>query len=210
VLGGENAVAPMENIYFDLRQLKYLGEGAIIGKSVRIRKPEDCVIGEGTIIDDFAYVSCAIEIGRNCHIASHVSISGGAGRFSMGDYSTISNHCSVHCASSDYTIPSLDLPSVPEEHRFGGQVGDVVLGNYVTIGAHSCILPKVRIPDGAAFGAYSLINHRDYRPLGLYVGIPAKFQKYRPVPDCAPESLKALAAQIGISSEPEDFADERH
>jgi acetyltransferase-like isoleucine patch superfamily enzyme len=187
----------MENIYFDLRRLKYLGEGVIIGKSVRIRKPEDCLIGDGTIIDDFAYVACAIELGRNCHIASHVSISGGAGHFFMGDYSTISNHCSVHCASSDYAVVSLDLPSVPEGHRFGGQVGDVVLGNYVTIGAHSCILPKVRIPDGAAFGAYSLISNVKYRTLGLYVGIPAKFRKFRQVPDCAPEPLKALAAQAG-------------
>src|SRR5258708_40135016 len=108
----------MDNLYFDLKRLKHLGVGAIIGKSVRIRKPEECVIGDGTIIDDFAYISCAIDVGMHCHIASHVSISGGGGRLVIGNYCSISNHCSVHCASSDYSALSLDLPSVPAVLRF--------------------------------------------------------------------------------------------
>jgi acetyltransferase-like isoleucine patch superfamily enzyme len=185
------------NLYFDLKILKYLGVGAIIGKSVRIRKPEECVIGDGTIIDDFAYISCAIDVGMHCHIASHVSISGGGGgRLVIGNYSTISNHCSVHCASSDYSTLSLDLPSVPVDLRFGGHACDVFLGDYVTVGAHSCILPGARLPDGSAFGAYSLINDANYIPLGLYAGIPATFRKFRHVPVEAPEFLKALAAKI--------------
>jgi acetyltransferase-like isoleucine patch superfamily enzyme len=185
----------MQNIYFDLKRLKYLGNDTIIGKSVRIRRPEECVIGDGTIIDDFAYISCAIEVGIHCHIASHVSISGGSGRFVMGNYSTVSNHCSVHCASSDYSCVSLDLPSVPNDLRFGGSVGDVVLGDYVTVGAHSCILPGARLPHGSAFGAFSLVNGSKYMPLGLYVGIPAKLHKMRSVPNRAPELLKGLVAQ---------------
>jgi acetyltransferase-like isoleucine patch superfamily enzyme len=186
----------MENLYFDLKRLKYLGAGAIIGKAVRVRRPEDCVIGDGSIIDDFAYISCPTEVGRCCHIASHVSISGGAGLFKMGDCSTISNHCSIHCASSDYSSISLDLPSVSPERRFGGYVADVILDDYVTVGAHSCILPGSRLPSGSAFGAYSLINGVDYLPFGLYVGIPAKFAKMRSVPDNAPDVLRNLAASL--------------
>lgn len=169
----------MENIFFNKKDLKYCGENVIIGKTVRIRKPEECVIGDNTIIDDFAYISCGITIGKNCHIASHVSISGGAGSFFMDDYSTISNHCSVHCASSDYGEVSLDLPSVPVEMQFGGTVGIVRIGKYVTIGAHSCILPNVNIPDGLACGAYTLLKPIDYKSWGLYTGIPAKFLKTR-------------------------------
>lgn len=169
----------MDNIFFDKNKLKYCGENVIIGKTVRIRKPEECIIGDNTIIDDFAYISCPIEIGRNCHIASHVSISGGAGKFVMGDYSTISNHCSVHCASSDYSKVSLDLPSVPKEEQFGGEVGSVYVGNFVTIGAHSCLLPMVIIPDGFACGAYTLIKPIDLKEWSLYTGIPAKFVKER-------------------------------
>ena len=118
-----------ENIFFDLKRLKYVGKNVIIGKTVRIRKPEEVSIGDNTIIDDFTYISCAMEIGKNCHIASNVSISGGSGKLIMGDYSTVSNGSSIHCASSDYRECSLDLPSVPIEQQFGGTVEDVTIGD---------------------------------------------------------------------------------
>ena len=68
----------MGNIFFELKQIKYLGEDSIIGRTVRIRKPEEVTIGEHTIIDDFTYISCALEIGVFSHIASNVDISGSA------------------------------------------------------------------------------------------------------------------------------------
>jgi len=160
-----------DNIFFDISKLKHLGKDVIIGKTVRIRKPEEVSIGDNTIIDDFTYISCALEIGKNCHIASNVSISGGAGKLVMGDYSTVSNGSSIHCASSDYRECSLDLPSVPKEEQFGGVVEDVEIGNYVVIGAHSCILPGSKIPDGVAFGAYSMVKKSSkLEPYHLYVG----------------------------------------
>lgn len=168
-----------DNIFFDRSKLKYCGKNVIIGKTVRIRKPEECIIGDGTIIDDFTYISSAVEIGKHCHIASHVSISGGAGKLVIGDYSTISNHCSVHCASSDYASVSLDLPSVPKHLQFGGNVENIHIGNFVTIGAHSCILPGVEIPDEFACGAFSLLAKQHYEQCSLYAGIPAKFLKIR-------------------------------
>ena len=94
----------MSNIFFDLKDLKHLGKNVIIGKTVRIRRPELVSIGDNTIIDDFTYISCGMEIGNNCHIASNVSISGGqlGKKLVMGNYSTISNGTSIHCASSDF------------------------------------------------------------------------------------------------------------
>ena len=170
----------MDNLFFDRSQLKHCGKNVIIGKTVRIRKPEECIIGDNVIIDDFTYISCAIEIGNNCHIASNVSISGGEGKFTMGNYSTISNHSSIHCASSDYATISLDLPSVPRDEQFGGVVSNIQVGSFVTIGAHSCLLPGCTIPDGFACGAYTLLpGHKVYEPQSLYVGIPAKFHSLR-------------------------------
>jgi acetyltransferase-like isoleucine patch superfamily enzyme len=182
----------MENIFFDKKKLKYCGENVIIGKTVRIRKPEETIILDNTIIDDFTYISCAIEIGKNCHIASNVSISGGSGKFIMGDFSTISNHCSIHCASSDYVEVSLDLPSVPEEFRFGGEIGNVTLSKFITIGAHSCILPNVFLPDGFACAAFSLINNQNYSEFSLYKGIPVKFYKKRNIPNKLFEVIENL------------------
>ena len=168
-----------DNIFFDKSKLKYCGKNVIIGKTVRIRKPEEVSIGDGTIIDDFTYISCGITIGKHCHIASNNSFSGGEGHLYMGDYSTISNHCSIHCASSDYTKMSLDLPSVDRDLRFGGEVGDIRIGNYVTVGAHSCILPKVNLPEGFACGAFSLLKSINYASYSLYVGVPAKLVRER-------------------------------
>lgn len=161
----------MDNIFFDLSRLKYLGKNVIIGKTVRIRQPEKVSIGDNTIIDDFTYISSELEIGNNCHIASNVSISGGKGKLFLGNYSTISNGCSIHCASSDYRECSLDLPSVPTEEQFGGIVGNIRIGDFVTIGAHSCILPNSVIPDGVALGAYTLVKEKNLlNPFHLYVG----------------------------------------
>jgi acetyltransferase-like isoleucine patch superfamily enzyme len=163
-----------ENIFFDISKLKHCGKNVIIGKTVRIRNPSEVSIGDNTIIDDFTYISCAMTIGKNCHIASNVSISGGMGHFKMGDFSTLSNHCSVYCASSDYRKISLDLPSVEEKNRFGGIVGNVEIGDYVVVGSHSTILPCVKLPNYSAFGAYSLIKNKKYKEYYLYAGIPIK------------------------------------
>lgn len=181
-----------DNIFFDRKKLKYCGENVIIGKTVRIRKPEECIIHDGTIIDDFAYISCTIEIGRNCHIASHVSISGGAGKLTMGDYSTISNHSSVHCASSDYRAVSADLPSLPQDLQFGGEVEDVNIGAFVTVGAHSCILPGVNLPDGFACGAFTLLDKKEYQGFALYVGAPSRFLKHRDRNEFDKSKVKSL------------------
>ncbi len=159
-----------ENIYFDLKKLKYAGDNLIIGKTVRIRNPEKASIGSSTIIDDFTYISSEIEIGNNSHIASNVVISGGSGKFTLGNFSTLSSHVSVHCGSSEYSSLSLDLPSVPEEMRFGGEMQDIKIGDFVTVGSHSVILPGVDIPEGCAFGAFTLIKKRELKPYHLYVG----------------------------------------
>ncbi len=127
-----------KNIFFDINDLKYCGSNVIIGKTVRIRQPHLVIIGDGTIIDDFTYISSALEIGNYCHISSNVCISGGNGKLLIGDYSTLSSHVSVHCGSSNYRSLSMDLPSIDENDRFGGITEDVTIGEFVTVGAHSC------------------------------------------------------------------------
>tara|TARA_R110000765_G_scaffold27008_1_gene65964 strand:+ start:321 stop:887 length:567 start_codon:yes stop_codon:yes gene_type:complete len=166
----------MSNIFFDIARLKYLGKNVILGKTVRIRKPEEVTIGDESIIDDFTYISCAMDLGNNSHIASNVSISGGAlgKKFTMGSYSTISNGSSIHCASSDYRKCSLELPSMPPSEQAGGIAMDICVGDYVTIGAHSCVLPGVIIPEGVAFGAYTLIKPKKLLPYHLYVGVECR------------------------------------
>jgi dTDP-4-amino-4,6-dideoxy-D-glucose acyltransferase len=159
-----------ENIFFDLKDLKYCGENVIIGKTVRVRQPHLVSIGDGTIIDDFTYISSGLEVGKHCHIASNVSISGGKGKLTIGDYSTLSTHVSVHCGSSDYRSVSMDLPSVSKKLQFGGMIEDINIEDFVTVGAHSCILPGSHLPKGSAYGAFTLIKKIPLKSYHLYVG----------------------------------------
>jgi acetyltransferase-like isoleucine patch superfamily enzyme len=163
-----------ENLFFNKNELKYCGSNVIIGKTVRIRQPHLASIGDNSIIDDFTYISSSIEIGRFCHIASNVNISGGGGIFKMLDYSTLSSHVSVHCLSSDYNSISLDLPSVPVNMQFGGHKDNIFIDKFVTVGAHSCILPGAFLPEGSAFGAYTLIKKRQYLKFHLYAGVSCR------------------------------------
>ena len=160
-----------ENIFFDLSKLKHLGKNVIIGKTVRIRHPERVVVNDNVIIDDFTYISTGLWVGKNSHISANVTISGGEGNVKIGEYSTLSAGVSVHAASSDYRKASLDLPSVPENIRFGGIVDDVEVGDFVVIGAHSTILPGANLPEGLAAGAYTLLSgKKKYKPWTLYSG----------------------------------------
>ena len=68
----------------------------------------------------------------------------------------------------------MDLPSIPLSEQMGGTAMDIYVGDYVTIGAHSCVLPGVIIPDGVAFGAYTLIKPKKLLPYHLYVGVECR------------------------------------
>jgi len=164
----------MDNIFCDLSRLKYLGKGAIIGKTVRIRRPEETVIGDYTIIDDFTYISCPFETGAHCHIASNVTISGGQGKVTLGNFVGISAGSSVHPCSSDYISASLDLPSVPAAHQMGGTTGEIVMEDHVLLGAHSVVLPDAHLPEGFASAAHSVIRKFDYEAWTLYGGYNMK------------------------------------
>ena len=160
----------MDNLFCDLSRLKYLGEGAIIGKCVRIRRPESCVIGDHVIIDDFVYVGCALEIGSYSHVAANVNMSGGGQRLKIGDYVGIASGCSFHVASSDYMSASFELPTIPEQYRYGGLSEEIVLEDHVLLGAHTVVLPGVHLPEGFASAAHTVIRKRSFQPWTLYGG----------------------------------------
>ena len=65
----------------------------------------------------------------------------------------------------------MDLPSVHPEQRFGGSIEDVHISDYVTVGSHSCILEGSDLPEGSAFGAFTLVKKTsNLLPYNLYVG----------------------------------------
>ncbi|MDP4173530.1 MAG: hypothetical protein Q8933_06150 [Bacteroidota bacterium] len=180
-----------ENLFFNKSDLLYCGENVIIGKTVRIRRPELVSIGDNTIIDDFTYISCKLNIGNYCHIASNVNMSGGNGEIIIGDFVGIASGCSLHPCSSDYLIASLDLPSVPPKYRFGGQCETIFIEDYVLLGANTVVLPGVKLPEGFASAAHSTISKKEYSPWTLYGGLNASKIIHR-----SPKKLKNVIQQM--------------
>jgi galactoside O-acetyltransferase len=68
-------------------------------------------------------------------------------------------------------------PTIPSEYT-GVIHKDVYLGKHVIVGSGSVILPGVRLEEGVAIGALSLVT-KSCKAFGIYAGNPAKFIKER-------------------------------
>ncbi len=141
---------------------------------MRIRKPENAIIGDHSIIDDFTYISCDIGIGAYCHIGSNTNFVGGRGRVTLGDFVAIASGCSIYTATNDYINASLDSPAIPEEFRFGGIVEEVIIGDHVMLGSHTVVLPGAHLPEGFASAAHTVVRKYRYEPWTLYTGFECK------------------------------------
>lgn len=168
----------MSNIFFDLKDLKYLGKNVIIGKTVRIRHPELVSIGDNSIIDDFTYISTALEIDDYVHISSGAKIIGGKNALvKMGAFSTTAPNVVLSAGSDDYS-DGIATPMVPMELKAKATIGQIIIGRHCIIGAGSVVLPNVRFGDGASVGALSLVK-QNLEEWSLYAGIPARKLKAR-------------------------------
>ncbi|GAC1377242.1 MAG: LPS biosynthesis O-acetyl transferase [Aquirhabdus sp.] len=162
-----------ENIFFDRSQLKACGENVIIGKTVRIRYPELVEIGDNVIIDDFTYISTALIIEGDVHIAAGCKLIGGRNSLiELRRFSTLAPNVVLAAGSDDY-VSGIASPMVPLEYKGLVQIGKIVLGRHSIVGANSTILPNVIFDDGAAVGAQSLVKV-SLEAWSLYAGTPAK------------------------------------
>jgi acetyltransferase-like isoleucine patch superfamily enzyme len=159
-----------ENIFFDKKELKYCGENVIIGKAVRIRNPELVEIGNNVIIDDFTCISGNVTIGDYTHIGSLCNFQASVGQITIGSFVGIGSGTKIFAATSNYFIPSCDLPTIPKEYRIGSIIEDVVISNYTMFGANCVVLNGCEIPEGTAFGSNSQISNKKYEEWNLYIG----------------------------------------
>ena len=135
---------------------------------------------------------CQLEIGKYTKSIPYIISSGGP-----FDFVVIGSFCSIghgtilvthpgHVPPKDYpdygvtTYPVFNVKKhgfkssyyLPEKRTF------VKIGNDVTIGTNSIILPGVTIHDGAIVGAGSVVTH-DVPPFAIVAGNPATIIKYR-------------------------------
>lgn len=161
------------SLFFDPASLGSCGRNVIIGRTVRIRYPELVHIGDDCIIDDFTYISTAMELDRFVHIAAGCKVIGGRScKVRMGSFSTLAPNVILSAGSDDYG-GGIATPFVPAEYKGNAKYGDITIGRHCIVGSGSVLLPKVTLADGASVGALSLVK-RDLKLWTLYAGIPAR------------------------------------
>ena len=184
-----------QNIFFDLSNLAELGKQAIIGKTVRIRKPTRVRIGDYSIIDDFTYVSCGLTIGMYTHVGAGGVLIGGNANITIGNFVNIAPGCRIVAASHDFTEGGLAGPTIPPEFTDASITADITIGDHVLFGTGTVILPGCHIPEGVATGAMTLITPKTkLEPWSLYAGTPARFIKER-------QSKKILTSAARLMAE---------
>lgn len=153
----------------------------IISRNIRLRYPELLTIGEGSIIDDFCYISVKLSVGRFSHIESGCSLIGGRnGCVKIGNFCSIVVGNRLICNSDDFvndliTIIPEEVPLVKKSIK-----GDIVFANYSAIGANSVMMPDNYIPEGVAIGALSYVpSNYPFEPWTIYFGTPIEPRKER-------------------------------
>ena len=168
----------MENIFFDIRDLKSCGKNVIIGKTVRIRYPELVEIADNVIIDDFTYISTSLKLHSNVHISSGCKIIGGKNAYvEICEFSTLAPNVVLSAGSDDY-LAGIATPMVPLEYKGDAKIGKIILNKHCIVGSGSVVLPDVIFGKGACLGALSLAN-KSLPEYALFAGIPAKKIKLR-------------------------------
>ncbi|RYD59425.1 MAG: acyltransferase [Sphingobacteriales bacterium] len=155
------------------------GENVSISDRASIYKPSQISIGDNVRIDDFCILSAGdggIVIGDHVHIACYVSIIG-KGKVTISDFAGISSRSAIYSSNDDYSGDYLTGPTIPPEFT-NVKHSDVMIGKHVVLGVNVTVLPGISIGEGAAIGAYSLVN-KSIEPGIIAVGVPAKEIKKR-------------------------------
>ncbi|MBK8793349.1 MAG: acyltransferase [Holophaga sp.] len=158
---------------------KYIGNNVLISDKASIYNTKNISIGSYSRIDDFAILSAGdggIKIGCYVHIACHTSMMG-QGEIALDDFSGISSRVAIYSSSDNYDGEWMTNPCVPENLR-STYHKPVHLGKHVVVGTGSTILPGVKLCDGCAVGAMSLVNN-SFEALSIILGVPAVFKKRR-------------------------------
>ena len=171
---------PFEHGYYDEHELRAFGFKRV-GHNVRIAKNctiigyENVEMGDNVRIDGYVTITASRSIpfvlGSYIHIGSYAHICGSAG-FTMHDFSAMSAGVRVFTRSDDFTGRSLTNPTVPAQYT-GVTAGEIVIGKHAIVGSNTVILPSVKIGEGCAVGALSLVQ-KSLKPWGIYFGAPVR------------------------------------
>jgi len=122
------------------------------------------VYGEGSIsIGEGTY------LGRYCFVVGHP----GDARIRIGKHCAISHD--VHIRTASYETEVHFQEAMDRSVKWG----DVIVGDYVWIGANVFITGGVTIGDNSVIGANAVVTH-DVPANAIYAGVPARCVRYKP------------------------------
>ncbi len=162
---------------FTQRRNISLGRHVTLNRGVVLHGPVwegGLTIGDNTKLNPYVVIYGKTEIGSCVMIAPHVMIATGRHRFSERESPMLFQGCDD---------------------------AGVVIEDDVWIGAHAVILDGVRIGRGAIVAAGAVVRH-DVRPWSIVAGVPARFQKERPLGSRFGTATMPLSADTAKSCAP--------
>ena len=133
------------------------------GENVTVVEPANvygCAVGDGTFIGPFVEIQRGVVIGKRCKIQSHAFV------------------CELVSIGDD-CIVSHGAKFINDPFKIGGPAnrkrelwGETRIGNHVSIGTNSTIMPVSRC-DRVVIGAGSVVT-KDITEPGIYAGNPAR------------------------------------
>ena len=186
-----------EYMYSEKHPKAGIATSAFIAETAKIGA--NCYIGHNAVIEDGAVIgdNCVIEanvvigkgcvIGNNCRIANNASIS----------YSIIGNNCYIYTGAR-IGQDGFGFEFMNGHHHRIAQIGRVIIGNDVEIGANACIdrgaLDDTLIGDGCRIDNLVQIAHNDVLGKGCVivsqVGIAGS---------CTLGDFVVLGGQVGLA-----------
>jgi acetyltransferase-like isoleucine patch superfamily enzyme len=170
----------------------------IIGDDVRIHpnceftRPDFVEIEDHVAIDYGFYCTTRLLVGDYVHIASHVSVIGGAeGLLVVDHFGFISTGSRIICGSDNMLGDGIVGPFIPEEYADSKTIQRVKIEMFAGLGCNSVMLPGSTLSEGAILGANSLLKGYA-EPWTIYVGSPA-----RPVAERRSGKILGYAKEMG-------------
>jgi len=158
---------------------KNLGKNVLIKRNVGIFFTENVSIGDNVRIDDYSIIVASREpviLNSNVNFASFCYLAGSEG-IEIEEFSTFAPGVMLFSGSDDYSGNKLTGATVPKKYM-GGEHGKIIIKKHCILGAQTVVLPNIKIGEGVAVGAMSLVN-KDLFEWGVYAGTPVRRIKER-------------------------------
>lgn len=131
---------------------RFNGEHIQLFGNGQIRAGDQSYIGEYSTIQ--AFDNCKVLIGKGCSISHNVRI-----------------YTQSSIADQDFSI-----------YPIKNKTGDIIIEDYVWIGANVFINPGITIGHNSIVGANSVVV-KDIEPFAIVGGVPARLIRYKQIPD---------------------------